>query len=76
MVNEVLKEGIPLPVHPLFKLNKPKVVHWRLVCALGQSHAPQRFKVKIQERSILLQSNLELNEPLMSKLLSQELRRR
>jgi hypothetical protein len=25
MVNDVLREGIPIPVHPLFKLNKPKV---------------------------------------------------
>uniref|UniRef100_A0A914YHP6 Lipid-binding serum glycoprotein C-terminal domain-containing protein n=1 Tax=Panagrolaimus superbus TaxID=310955 RepID=A0A914YHP6_9BILA len=25
MVNDILKEGIPIPVHPLFRLNKPKV---------------------------------------------------
>ena len=25
MVNDILKEGIPIPVHPLFQLNKPKV---------------------------------------------------
>uniref|UniRef100_A0A7E4UYR1 BPI2 domain-containing protein n=1 Tax=Panagrellus redivivus TaxID=6233 RepID=A0A7E4UYR1_PANRE len=25
MVNDVLREGIPIPVHPLFQLNKPKV---------------------------------------------------
>lgn len=25
MVNDVLREGIPIPVHPLFRLNKPKV---------------------------------------------------
>ncbi|TKR76693.1 hypothetical protein L596_017801 [Steinernema carpocapsae] len=25
MVNDILKDGIPIPVHPLFRLNKPKV---------------------------------------------------
>ncbi|KHJ76655.1 LBP / BPI / CETP family protein, partial [Oesophagostomum dentatum] len=25
MVNDILKQGIPIPVHPLFKLQKPKV---------------------------------------------------
>lgn len=26
LVNDVLKEGIPIPVHPLFQLQKPKVI--------------------------------------------------
>ncbi|PIO65829.1 LBP / BPI / CETP family protein [Teladorsagia circumcincta] len=26
MVNDILKQGIPIPVHPLFKLQKPKVI--------------------------------------------------
>jgi hypothetical protein len=25
LVNDILKDGIPIPVHPLFKLIKPKV---------------------------------------------------
>lgn len=25
MVNDILKQGIPIPVHPLFKLHKPKL---------------------------------------------------
>uniref|UniRef100_A0AC35TS97 BPI2 domain-containing protein n=1 Tax=Rhabditophanes sp. KR3021 TaxID=114890 RepID=A0AC35TS97_9BILA len=25
MINDMLKEGIPIPIHPLYRLDKPKV---------------------------------------------------
>ncbi|KHJ95225.1 hypothetical protein OESDEN_04832 [Oesophagostomum dentatum] len=48
MVNDILKQGIPIPVHPLFKLQKPKL--------------------KLGERSMLLETNFELNQNLIRQL--------
>lgn len=56
MCNDLLKDGIPIPVHPLFKLVKPKV--------------------KVIERALLLQTNVELNERLLRQLTAGNLERR
>ncbi|KAI1731671.1 hypothetical protein Ddc_00502 [Ditylenchus destructor] len=53
MVNDILQDGIPLPVHPLFKLTKPKV--------------------KLMDRALLLQTNIDINAQLMRQLTSADL---
>uniref|UniRef100_A0A915PBX2 Lipid-binding serum glycoprotein C-terminal domain-containing protein n=1 Tax=Meloidogyne floridensis TaxID=298350 RepID=A0A915PBX2_9BILA len=53
MVNDILRGGIPIPVHPLLRLHRPKV--------------------KIQERALLLLTNVEFNEPLIRQIVGASL---
>nr|CAD2135911.1 unnamed protein product [Meloidogyne enterolobii] len=53
MVNDILRGGIPIPVHPLLRLHRPKV--------------------KIQDRALLLLTNVEFNEPLIRQIVGASL---
>ncbi|WKX99008.1 hypothetical protein Q1695_014123 [Nippostrongylus brasiliensis] len=53
MVNDILKQGIPIPVHPLFKLLKPKLI--------------------VADRSLILETNFQLNQNLIRQLTSERL---
>ncbi|ETN68909.1 hypothetical protein NECAME_15553 [Necator americanus] len=53
MVNDILKQGIPIPVHPLFKLQKPNL--------------------KLGERTMLLETNFQLNQNLIRQLTGEKL---
>ncbi|KAK6049672.1 hypothetical protein COOONC_12824 [Cooperia oncophora] len=53
MVNDILKQGIPIPVHPLFRLSKPKLT--------------------LAERSMVLETNFQLNQNLIRQLISERL---
>lgn len=52
-VNDILRGGIPIPVHPLLRLHRPKV--------------------KIQDRALLLLTNVEFNEPLIRQIVGASL---
>uniref|UniRef100_A0A915NFS8 Lipid-binding serum glycoprotein C-terminal domain-containing protein n=1 Tax=Meloidogyne javanica TaxID=6303 RepID=A0A915NFS8_MELJA len=53
MVNDILRGGILIPVHPLLRLHRPKV--------------------KIQDRALLLLTNVEFNEPLIRQIVGASL---
>ncbi|EPB71141.1 LBP / BPI / CETP family protein [Ancylostoma ceylanicum] len=77
MVNDILKQGIPIPVHPLFKLQKPKVINQvhRSIYRLPPSNTDESrsLQLKLSERSMLLETNFQLNEKLIRQLTGEKL---
>ncbi|KAI6215426.1 hypothetical protein M3Y94_00383900 [Aphelenchoides besseyi] len=70
MVNDILREGLPTPLHPIFKMVRPKVE----IKSMLFDDKIECFQVKVMDRALLLQTNFELNENLIRQLTASDLR--
>ena len=52
MVNDILKQGVPIPVHPLFKLHKPTVERENRERERERGRERERERVRERERTI------------------------